>query len=223
MVMHHTYGAESMREFLRFQLDGYLRGRAQEHNEENPLYKVQPSQGYIHYNKGGLVMYSLQDYIGEAAVSRALSNFVKAYAFKGPPYSTSLDLIEYLKKETPPEYMYLYDDLFENITLYGNRAVSAYYLARPDGKYDVHLTVESRKYRADGHGQEHEVPVHDLFDVGVLDASGHYLYLQKQLVDRTNMDFTVTVDKLPAKAGIDPLNKMIDRNPDDNVVKVTKH
>lgn len=222
MVMQHTYGAESMRKFLRFQLDGYLRGRAQEHNEENPLYKVQPYQGYIHYFKGGLVMYALQDYIGEAAVSRALSNFIKAYAFKGPPYSTSLDLIEYLKKETPPEFMYLYDDLFENITLYENRAVSAYYIARPDGKYDVHLTTESRKYRADGRGQEHEVPVHDLFDVGVLDADGHYLYLQKQHVDRTNMDFAVTVAKLPAKAGIDPLNKMIDRNPDDNIVKVTK-
>jgi len=101
-------------------------------------------------------------------------------------------------------------------------AVSADYVARPDGKYDVHLIVESRKYRADGRGQEHEVPVHDLFDVGVLDADGHYIYLQKHLVDRTNMDFTVTVDKLPAQAGIDPLNKMIDRNPDDNIVKVTK-
>jgi ABC-2 type transport system permease protein len=222
MVMQHTYGPESMRKFLRFQLDGYLRGRAQEHNEENPLYKVQPYQGYIHYNKGGLVMYSLQDYIGEAAVSRALSNFVKAYAFKGPPYSTSLDLIEYLKKETPPEYMYLYDDLFENITLYENRAVSAYYTARSDGKYDVHLSVESHKYRADGRGEEHEVPVHDLFDVGVLDAGGHYLYLQKHLVDRNKMDFTVTVDKLPAQAGIDPLSKMIDRNPDDNVIRVSK-
>jgi hypothetical protein len=223
MVMQHTYGPESMRKFLRFQLDGYLRGRAQEHNEENPLYKVQPYQGYIHYNKGGLVMYSLQDYIGEAAVSRALSNFVKAYAFKGPPYSTSLDLIEYLKKETPPEYMYLYDDLFENITLYENRAVSAYYTARSDGKYDVHLSIESHKYRADRRGEEHEIPVHDLFDVGVLDAGGHYLYLQRHLVDRNKMDFTVTVDKLPAQAGIDPLNKMIDRNPDDNVIHAGKH
>ena len=30
------------------------------------------------------------------------------------------------------------------------------------------------------------------------------------------------VDKLPTKAGIDPLNKLIDRNPEDNVVKVEK-
>jgi hypothetical protein len=30
------------------------------------------------------------------------------------------------------------------------------------------------------------------------------------------------VDKLPAKAGIDPVDKLIDRNPDDNVVAVKK-
>jgi ABC-2 type transport system permease protein len=29
MVMQHTYGRENMKKFLRFQLDGYLRGRAQ--------------------------------------------------------------------------------------------------------------------------------------------------------------------------------------------------
>jgi ABC-2 type transport system permease protein len=222
MVMQHTYGPESMRKFLRFQLDGYLRGRAQEHNEENPLYKVQPYQGYIHYNKGGLVMYALQDYIGEAAVNRGLSNFIKAYAFHGPPYSTSLDLIGYLKKETPPEYMYLYDDLFENITLYENRAISAQYTKRADGKYDVKLKLEARKYRADGRGDEHEIPMHDYLDIGVLDASGHYLYLQKRMIDHPEMDFTVTVNGVPAQAGIDPLDKMIDRNPDNNLTAVKK-
>ena len=33
---------------------------------------------------------------------------------------------------------------------------------------------------------------------------------------------TFTVDAEPAKAGIDPLNKLIDRLPSDNVVRVEK-
>src|SRR6202022_1308605 len=41
MVMKHTYGAENMKKFLRFELDGYLRGRAQERNAEKPLYRVE--------------------------------------------------------------------------------------------------------------------------------------------------------------------------------------
>jgi ABC-2 type transport system permease protein len=222
MVMKHRYGAQSIRKFLRYEVDGYLRGRAQERNEEEPLYKVDVNQGYIHYNKGALVMYAIQDYIGEDKVSQALAEFTKAYAFKGPPYPVSLDLIAYLKKYTLPEYQYLYDDLWENITLYDNRTISANYVQQPDGKYQVNLVVGSKKLRADGKGQEHAIPVHDFIDIGVLDSDGKYLYLQKQLIDKEQTELALTIDKRPAWAGIDPLDKLIDRNPDDNVIKVKK-
>jgi hypothetical protein len=48
MVMKHRYGDRYMRKFLRYELENYLRGRAQERNEEEPpLYKVDENQGYI--------------------------------------------------------------------------------------------------------------------------------------------------------------------------------
>ena len=222
MVMKHHFGPESMKKFLRYELDGYLRGRGAERNEENPLYRVDPNQGYIHYNKGALVMYELQDYIGEDKVNEAIREFLQAHAFKDGPYPTSLELEGYFRKVTPPEYQYLFDDLFQNITLYDDRALSADYVQRPDGKYDVHLTVEAKKVRADGRGQEHAVPLHDLIDIGVLDANGKFLYLQKHKIEQEKTDITVTVDKVPAQAGIDPVDKLIDRNPDDNVIAVKK-
>jgi hypothetical protein len=55
-----------------------------------------------------------------------------------------------------------------------------------------------------------------------LDAKGKFLYLQKQKIDQDKTDLTVTVDKLPAKAGIDPVGELITRNPDDHVVAVKK-
>jgi aminopeptidase N len=222
MVMKHRYGDRSMRKFLRYELENYLRGRAQERNEEEPLYKVDENQGYIHYGKGALVMYALQDYIGEDNVNQGLAEFIKAYGFKGAPYPVSLDLIRYLKMYTPPEYQYLYDDMFENITLYDNRTRSANYVAQADGKFQVNLDVEARKVRADGKGEEHAVPIDDWIDIGVIDAQGNYLYLQKQKIEKDRTNLTVMVDKIPARAGIDPLNKLIDRNPEDNVVKVEK-
>lgn len=222
MVMKHHFGPESMKRFLRFELDRYLRGRGQERNEENPLYKVDPNQGYIHYNKGAMVMYALQDYIGEDKVNAAIREFLKAYAFKGPPYPTSLDLESYFRKVTPAEYQQAFDDLFQNIVIYDNRALTADYVQRPDGKFDVHLTVEAKKFRADNRGQERAVAVDDWIDIGVLDGGGKYLYLQKHKIEQEKTDVTVTVDKLPAQAGIDPVDKLIDRNPDDNVVGVKK-
>jgi ABC-2 type transport system permease protein len=220
MVMKHAFGAENMKKFLRFELDGYLRGRAQERNEERPLYRVEPEQGYIHYNKGGLVMYALEDYIGEEAVSQALSEFTKTYAFKGAPYPTSLDLIASLKRVTPPEFQYLFEDLFENITIYDNRTRTATCKQQPDGKYQVHLSIEAMKYRSDGRGQEHTVALHDLIDIGVLDKEGRFLFLERRKVDQEKAELDVTVSERPASAGIDPLVKLIDRNPDDNVIPV---
>ncbi|HUK89435.1 MAG TPA: hypothetical protein VLZ81_03470, partial [Blastocatellia bacterium] len=162
------------------------------------------------------------DYIGEDHVNRGLAALVKQFAFKGPPYPTSLDLIECLRKETPAEFQYLFDDLFENITLYDNRALTATYVQRDDGKYDVKLSVQAKKVRADGHGKETEIPVSDWIDIGVQDADGNYLYLERRKIDQEKNDIAVTVDKKPAKAGIDPLNKLIDRSPDDNVIAVDK-
>jgi hypothetical protein len=220
MVMKHRYGPEAMRKFLRYELNRYLLGRGQERNEEKPLLRVEENQGYIHYNKGSVIMYALQDYIGEDKVNQALSAFLNEYRFHGPPYPRSLELMNHLKAVTPPEYQYLYEDFFENITLYENRAKSATATRTADGKYQVKLAVELKKFRADGRGEEHQLPNHDWVDIGVTDRAGHYLYLQRQKMDAETREFTVTVDKPPYQAGIDPLNKLIDRKPDDNLIKV---
>ena len=222
MVMKHHFGAESMNRFLRFELDRYLSGRGTERNEENPLYLVDPNQGYIHYRKGSLVMYALQDYAGEDKINQAIRGFIGQFAFKGPAYPVSLDLEGYFQKFTAPQYQYVFDDLFKNITIYDNRTLSADYVQQPDGKYQVHLVVESKKFRADGRGEEHTIPVNDWIDIGVLGKDGKYLYLERQKIDQDKTDLTLTVSGVPAKAGIDPLDKLIDRNPEDNVIAVKK-
>jgi ABC-2 type transport system permease protein len=56
----------------------------------------------------------------------------------------------------------------------------------------------------------------------VQDAKGGYLLLEKRRVRSGENRFTVTVAGEPAKAGIDPLDKLIDRDTGDNTVEVTK-
>src|SRR6266851_436355 len=221
MVMKSEFGPEKMRRFLRYELDQYLRGRTTERKKELPLLRVE-NQDYVHYRKGSLVMYALQDYIGEWALNQALARYIQAVAFRGPPYTTSAELLTYLREVTPDQYKYVLEDMFETITLYDNRAINAAYTPRPDGKYEVRLSTKSRKLRADPLGKEQEVPLNDFIDIGVLDAKGNAIYLQKERIDRSEMEFSIVVDQLPAKAGIDPLNKLIDRKPDDNSIKVSR-
>ncbi|HLL55907.1 MAG TPA: M1 family aminopeptidase [Myxococcaceae bacterium] len=218
MVMKQKYGADKMKRFLRYELDRYLISRGLERKKELPLARVE-NQPYIHYQKGSLVMYALQDYVGEDKVNQALAEYIKQVGFQEPPYTNTTELIAQLRKVTPQDLQYLIDDLFEHITLYENRAVSA--KATPkDGGYEVKLTVAAKKLRADELGKEQEVGVDDVVDIGVLDDKGGVLLLEKRRVKAGEQELVVSVKQKPAKAGIDPLNKLIDRQPDDNVIAV---
>jgi hypothetical protein len=221
MVMKHRVGPDQMRKFLKYEMDRYLNGRALERKKELPLERVE-NQQYIHYQKASVIFYALQDYIGEDTVNQVLHDYVQAVAFQDPPYTNAAELVERLRKVVPPQYSYLIHDMFETITLYENRALSATYRQTPEGKYEVNLKVASKKLRAGELGEETEVPLADWIDVGVLDGKGKTLYLTKHKIEKGESEFTIVVDQVPAKAGIDPLNKLVDRLPDDNTVAVTK-
>jgi len=221
MVMKHRFGDAKMKRFLKYELDAYLVGRATERKAEEPLYRNE-DQPYIHYRKGSLAMYALQDYIGEDAVNRALASFLRKWAFRGPPYPTSRDLLAEFRAVTPPQYQYLIADLFETITLYENRAVSATWRREPGGRYEVKLTVEAKKLRADPSGAQREVPMDDWIDIGVLGKDDAPLYLRKHRITAGRTTLTLEVDEPPLRAGIDPIVKLVDRRPDDNTVAVSE-
>ncbi|MES2299696.1 MAG: M1 family aminopeptidase [Pseudomonadota bacterium] len=219
MAMQRAVGPDKMRRFLRYDLDRYLRGRALESKKELPLAQNE-NQDYIHYSKGGLAMYLLADIVGEDKVNAALRETLARYAYRGPPYPSAQVLTEALRKVTPPDQAYLIDDLFESIVLYNSRALKASATRRADGKYALHLEASVNKMRADALGVEKEVPVHDQIEIGVDDKDGNPLLRQRVLVERQDIDFDIVVSGKPARAGIDPDNKLIDRKPADNMVVV---
>lgn len=224
MVMEKMYGRDDIRRFLKFELDNYLRSRGTERLEELPLIRVE-NQGYIHYQKGGLIMYLLRDQIGEDAVNRALRRVIAQYAFKGAPYPRSLDLLAALRAEAPADKQALITDLFEKITLYDVKTTGATATRRSDGRWNVTVTVDARKLYADGKGEETDAPLNESFDVGLFSAEpgkGRFdeddvlLFERRQIRTGVQTLRFITARK-PAFAGVDPYNKWIDRNSDDNV------
>jgi ABC-2 type transport system permease protein len=241
-VMAHKYGRDLMHRFLRHELDGYLRGRAGEVRHEPPLAMVQ-REGYVWYQKGGQILYTLADYIGEDKLNLALHNFLMQYryanannqvdAHDGPhgrntfndPYPDTRMLVDAIRAQTPPEYQYLVDDGFNRIVLYDNQAVTATSQKTPDGKYKVTLEVKARKMQADGNGAETPMPLADYIEIGVFSGKKDEekpLYLKKEKFTEDHKTFEIIVDQQPTLAGIDPYNKLIDRNADDNMIDVTK-
>ncbi len=222
MVLRHRYGDAKMRRFLKYELDRYLLGRSTEDKKEQPLMRAD-GPTYLHYQKGSLALYAMQDAIGEDALARALASFVSDWHMKGPPYATSRDLLARIREVTPADKQYLIHDLFETITVFDNRATAATARALGNGQYEVNLTVVARKLRADGLGAETEIPMNEDVDVGVLDANDVPLMLEKRHIHSGSSQLRLIVQGKPVKAGIDPLNKLIDKTPDDNTIAVEGH
>jgi len=224
MVMEKMYGKDQIRRFLKQELDRYLRSRGTERLEEMPLMRNE-NQQYIHYQKGGLVMYLLRDQIGEDAVNRALRRVLAQYAFKGAPYPRSLDLIAAIRAEAPADKQALITDLFEKITLYDVKTTGVTSTRRADGRWDVTVTVDARKLYADGEGVETAAPLNEVFDVGIFAAEpgkgafdeADVILLERRPIRSGVQTLRFITAREPKFAGVDPYNKWIDRNSDDNV------
>lgn len=223
MVMEKEYGREKMRKFLKYELDSYLRARGTERKGEMPLYLVE-NQQYIHYNKGSLVLYALRDYLGEAQLNHALAGYIKQVAFQGPPYTNSIEFVNAIKAATPDSLQYVIHDMLETITLYENKVTEVRSTKQADGTYRVHLTVESKKVRSNELGNETDVALNDWIDIGVFgrDDKGAEteLYLVKHKLTKPKTEIDVVVRQKPEKAGIDPYNKLIDRQSSDNIKEI---
>ncbi|GAA4800212.1 M1 family aminopeptidase [Litoribaculum gwangyangense] len=207
-----------MREFLKYDHDRYLRGRSREVDNELPLYKVE-NQGHIHYGKGSVILYALQDYIGEEKVNEAMQEFLNEYKYKEPPYPTSLDFLKYLEPKVPDSLNYLIQDWFKDITLYDNRLKEASYKKLDNGKYEVSMDIESYKIKADSIGNETKVDINDWIDIGVFsDSEEKKLLFEKRIkINKPTMSFNFIVDSIPKKAAIDPRHLLIDRVYEDNI------
>jgi hypothetical protein len=238
MVMQQKYGKDYMRKVLRHFLDQYLRGRGGEVRHEPPLALVQ-REPYVWYQKGGQIMYTLADYIGENRIDNALQDFLMQYRYinannqvdaanqsqsvADQPYPDTRLLVAALEAQTPAELRYLVEDGFNRIVLYDNKAVSASSQKMPDGKYQVTLNVQARKVQADGNGVESAMLLADYIDIGVFSGKKgdeKPLYMKREKLTQENETFTIVVDQRPTRAGIDPYNKLIDRISDDNLIDV---
>jgi len=227
LVMEQKYGPAMVRKFLKYELDAYLRSRGGEVVEELPLVRVE-NQGYIHYRKGTLIMYWLKESVGQAVVDRALRRLLEAYAFKPAPYPSSSEFVAYLREEAGPRWDPLITDLFEKITLYDLKARDATAKKRADGRFEVSFKVEAKKLYADGKGRESEAPLDEELELGVFDAqpgkegfsSERVLHIERRALQSGTQQVRYVVDKPPRWVGVDPYNKRIDRNSDDNLIAV---
>ncbi|MDP3556346.1 MAG: M1 family aminopeptidase [Bacteroidota bacterium] len=226
MVMEKEYGQASMSKFLRYEMNKYLQGRTQEGKKEVPLLLCE-NQQYIHYNKGSVIMYALKDYLGEDTLNAALSRYVKKVAFQEPPYTTSIELYDFIKQATPDSLKETVKDMFERIVVYDNSVKSWSYKKTSEGKYKITALISCIKTQSDSLGKAKEVKPDNWFDIAVFAKSktnskqlGDNFYLKKHRINNKEQVIEFIVDAEPYMFGIDPYNKIIDKETINNIKDV---
>ena len=246
-VLEEELGKFKMRTFLKEALDGYLQQRTFESKREKPL-MFNDGQGYIRYQKGSLVFYALSDYIGDEKLNGALKRYIEKVKFQEPPYTTSIEMVDYIREVTPDSLQYIIKDMFETITLYKNRILEVETKKLDNGKYQVDIEFEVAKYKNDEKGKKfygeqvgdtitYKMPdsdkeilstqLNDYIDIGVFteeEVDGvkkeKEIYLQKHKIIAINNKISIIVDHRPTEVGVDPYNKLIDTKSDDNRKKI---
>lgn len=245
-VLEKELGKSQMRKFLKKSLDDYLTARTFESKREKPL-MYNDGQGYIRYQKGSLVLYAISDYIGEKVLNNALKTYVEKVKFQEPPYTTSIDMVNHIKAVTPDSLQYVIKDMMETITLYDNRIIDVNTTELDNGKYKVDIEFNVRKYRNNERGKiyyseegrdsisylaegkkkpVYSVKLEDYIDIGIFseqkddDKKEKVLYLKKHKITDINNSISIIVDEKPTEVGVDPYNKLIDTQSNDNRQKL---
>ncbi|MBK8498400.1 MAG: hypothetical protein IPL52_06170 [Flavobacteriales bacterium] len=230
MVMEKEYGRAHMRKFLKYEGDKYQNARGSEELGETPLMRVE-NQGYIHYNKGSVVLYCMREFLGEDTLNKAFRALVDSFGYAEPPWPTALDMYREIRKVTPDSLIYLLEDQFEYITLYDNRVTEATATMNADSSYSVTVKLTAEKVHADSVGLELKVPMNDWMDIAVMRRPVFGKNAKKELNDvplvqrRVRLrsgenTFTLNVAEKPLAVVIDPDHLFFDRVPEDNRKKV---
>jgi aminopeptidase N len=223
MMLKHLR-QDQLRAALKYMRARYLGWRATG-SSEPPLMRVE-TESWIGYQKGALAMYLIQERMGEDAVNRALRNLLARYKFKGPPYPRSIDLVNVLRAEAKTaDEQNLITDLFERVVLYDLKTTEPVAVRRADGKWDVTVPVEARKYSVSSEGKETEVEFAENIEVGLFTAdpsdynSGakDVIMMERRPIRSGKQVVKFLSDKKPLYAGVDPYDYYIDRNTADNV------
>ena len=217
-IYRKRYGDEVALQFLKKQRERYLKGRASELEKEPPL-SLAAEQQYIFYGKGAMAFNSMAHYLGEQELNQTLKRFLEDYRLRaGPPYPTSLELVERLKLATPDSLQYVIEDLFETVTFYDNKIEKAEVELLENGKYKLEIDISVRKYL--DANKKVGLPLSAYIELGIFDASHKLIKIESTKISKERNRLEFITDGEPGKVILDPNFLMIDKNIENNEIEL---
>jgi len=236
-LLEKEYGLDMATKFLKEANNGYVFSRAFEDKKESSL-KTVDGQGYIYYQKGSLVLYAIQQLLGENKMNEALSSVIRNYGYKEPPYPNAYALMDEIYSRTPDSLKSQVKAGLEEIVIFETDIQSAKVKKLANNQYETTIQFELVKRAADPNakevkkikdiklGKSDAVPIQDYFDLALYqnaeDKSRYGKFISKQRFLLHNKDNTLKIlsNKKPDKIVIDPYFLHIHKDPEENIKKL---
>jgi hypothetical protein len=231
LAYRNVYGYQKMRRMVeKRSMEQYLVNRAFDSDDEPPLAKTEGKQ-YLDYQKASWVFWGLGYYIGDENLQGAMRRLVNDFGGKGPPYATTLEVVQYLKDAAGPDYHQLIDDYFERITFWDMKF----------GEEDIQIEAQGdtfkvtfplyldKKLASEEDGEETSVTemdgetLNEWLEVGFYtedpkDKFGdEWMALERIRVSERESTVSFIVPEKPTHILLDPRRLLIERNVADNI------
>lgn len=221
-VLEKAYGKSKAMEYLEKSHNIYWRKSREQTRPEPPLIlNTGNDLAHIPYQKGMLALHAMSHYLGETVLNQAMKGYLDAVRFRGAPYTTSLEMVEHIRRATPDSLQYRIADLFETHTFYDNQLANAKVIRRGEGDYEVELEVLCEKYRLAGATPSSQL-MNEVLEIGFYSNSAHRMpeELRQIRAKSGNNRLRFRLPFPPDKIAIDPNLLLLDKNRSNNSIRL---
>lgn len=190
--------------FQKQRLRDFFRSLGKLDFQEPPLTDIY-NELPIARHKGSLVLELIEDQIGQEALLKGIRDFLAEHHYQEPPYATVLDLRDAIASQTnSASEKSMIQDLFSQVLTYQVGISDAVYTPRPDGKYNILLTLKAHKFQTSGLGQQASSALDLPITIELTDKNNQPIEVIKPLLDQEHITLELVTDTLPISVTIDP-------------------
>ncbi|MEM9185906.1 MAG: hypothetical protein AAGB00_05350 [Planctomycetota bacterium] len=175
--------------------------------------------------KGSVLLLYLASLVGAEPVEAAFADFLREWRYQPAPYPTAEDFLTILAGRLPEDLRVLTDDIFRRVTTWRLKTVSATCQPATGGRWRLAAVVDVQKRYTTGWGEqvtaEPETPIWLGAFRGEGFAAGDLLRQELKTLPAGRSEVSWLLDEEPTRFGIDPYLLLPDRNPHDNLTRVS--
>ncbi len=214
-LLEKSFGKQALQRYQQADMNLYFALREMEETEL-PLYRSE-GQSYVHYQKGGLVMYRLKELLGAEKFHLALRNLLNRHTYPQPK-ATAADFLAEIYAQATPTQCILIDDWVKKVMTYDLKITDVASQRLSDGSYRLKIKINAHRLERSTSGNEREVAIHEPFDIAFYQEGKDTrpMYLQSHWLSTADTTLTVRLAKKPKYVSIDPYCFALDPIREDN-------